>query len=442
MAEETSKFKNLAEATPVSALAQGNSLFAEVDGSVRRITLADFQSALNSDQEQLLQSVAWGIPLKYGVQSSPAWGVVGNQSAWAAYRAKIGRYACTSKSAGIIQAAKLHPNDSSMLVDGTAVATDGTQTVMVIAPRLYYLVRSGETYPTLWLSEFPISEHYFATTADGKYIVAGAYKGRVIDSKLVSVAGGKFGQSLSLATFWARAQNFNTGMGVINYDFLRWFQSICLQEAAGNANAQASLGYGPGGGSGITWNTFNASDVLTLTGKTEGLGDATGTVEISTDDGGNSNSCHVSVAGIEDFWNSQFEMVQGVYFGASNNEAQDGTEMFIYSGNRIPTSTELSTKPEGSFRQLTRLTSDGYVKEIVCGEWFDTLPSAVGGGSTSYFCDYFYQNSAAGQLFLGGGSSGLGSAAGPFSVDSYRAFGLASSNFGARPAFYGTVEFV
>lgn len=436
-------YKNLGNADVVTNILKENGILVEVGGSIRRITLENFMKTFNTDQEELLESVAWGIPMKYGVQTSPSWGLVGNTSALASYRAKVGRYAVKSVEAGIVQATKLHPGDSSMKIDGTAVATDGTESVMVIAPRLYYLVRNGDSYPTLWLSEVPISKHYFATTADGLYICAGAYKGSVTgDNKLVSIPGVKFGQSKNINTFWTDAQNFNTGMGVINYNFLRWFQAICLSEAGGNANIQAALGYGPGGSASIAWDTFNASDVLTLTGKTAELGDDTGKVDISTDDGGTTNSCHVSVAGIEDFWNCQWEMVQGIFFGSSANTdgGQTGSEVYLYEGNRMPTTAELASYPKGEYRQITRPTSDGYVKSIVGGEYWDTICSELGGSTSSYFCDRSYNN-ATGQLCLAGADSNVGAAAGPFCVNSHNAWSNAWTTFGARPAFYGTIRF-
>ena len=215
---------------------------------------------------------------------------------------------------------------------------------------------------------------------------------------------------------------------------------MCLSEANGNANAQASLGQGVGGAAGLSWDTVNASTVLKTTGLTKSLGDASGTVAIAS--GANADSCHVSVLGVEDYWNLQWEFVQGIYFGNSGNSGQDGDEVFIYEGNRLPSASELASHPDGQFRELTRLTTSGYVKVMTKGEYFDMIATSVtGGDSNKSWSDYFY-GSATGQVCLVGGTSARGSSSGPLSVDSVNAWSRASSGLGARPAYYGPVTIV
>ena len=70
--------KNLATAAQVQSVLRTNSIFVEVDGSVRRITLDNLIESINSGDTQLLRSVAWGVPIKQAQQSSPAWGREGN----------------------------------------------------------------------------------------------------------------------------------------------------------------------------------------------------------------------------------------------------------------------------------------------------------------------------------------------------------------------------
>ena len=130
-------------------------------------------------------------------------------------------------------------------------------------------------------------------------------------------------------------------------------------------------------------------------------------------------------------------MVQGVYCGKSANEQQTGKEVFLYEGNRMPTDAELASHPIGDYRQLERPASDGFVSQIILGEHFDIFPKALGGGSTSYWCDYFYQNQATGQLVLVGGAAGDGSYCGLACVFSLDAWSLSSARVGSRLAFYG-----
>ena len=413
-----------------------NSLVIEVGGSIRRITLEKFIDSLNEGQTELLHEIAWGIPIKDALQTSPAWGMVGNLAAFAAYKGQVGRYLMDANG----RAAKLHPNNSAVFADGT-VLDETKGSVVVIAPRLYYLylVDAETSIPYLWLSQQPISKHYLANAGNGQYIVVGAYKGSLSSGKLVSRRGVDCDTSAKTITgYWNAAQAFGANWGLPNYNVWKWIAMMCLCETGGNANIQSGIGQGVGGNAGLDWGTVNASATLKKTGNTVGLGDATGSVALS---GANADSCKVSVLGVEDFWNLQWEFIQGVYFGNSANANQDGTEIFIYEGNRLPSAEELASHPDGQYRELTRLTTSGYVGVMLKGEDFDIFASALSGGSTTRWCDYYYGNNT-GQVLLVGGISNIGAYSGPFYASSYYAWSIAASDIGARPAYYGQVQFV
>ena len=429
--------KNLATATSVSSMLKSNSLIVEIGGSIRRISMEDFETAMNEGQAELLHQVAWGFPLKDATQTSPAWGMIGNIAAYQSYKAKVGRYLMDTNG----RAAKLHKNNSGVFADGTPLdETKGS--VVVIAPRLYFLVQTdAETnIPYLWASEFPISAHYLANCDNGNRMCIGAYKGSISSGKLVSRSGVDFDtSSKTIQGYFNAAQSFGVNWGLEDYDFLRWFEIMCLSEANGNANAQASLGQGLGGSAGFDWGTVNSSTTLKKTGATKGLGDESGTVAVS---GANADSTHVSVLGIEDKWNLQWEFVQGIFFGNSGNAAQDGDEVYIYKGNRLPSAAELASHPDGEFRELTRLTTSGYAKTMTKGEFFDIIATSITGGNSNVsWSDYFYGN-ATGQVCLVGGCSSNGSWSGSLSVLSYYAWSDAYSIIGARPAYYGPVTIV
>ena len=78
---------------------------------------------------------------------------------------------------------------------------------------------------------------------------------------------------------------------------------------------------------------------------------------------------------------------------------------------------------------------------MILGEFFDIFAKKHGGGSTSYWCDYDYANTT-GQLLLWGGNARNGTAAGLGYARSYDAFSGASSDFGARLAYYGPLTIV
>jgi hypothetical protein len=153
------------------------------------------------------------------------------------------------------------------------------------------------------------------------------------------------------------------------------------------------------------------------------------------------DSNHTSLHGSEDLYNAEWQMVQGIYFGSSSNSAQSGTEVFIYEGNRLPSSTELTTNPSGEYRQSTRLTSSNYVSSMQLGDYFDLIAKALSGSSSTFWCDYFWGNTT-GQLCLWGAYSGGGSRAGLGWVGSSVGFGNANADIGSRLAYKGKLTFV
>ena len=148
------------------------------------------------------------------------------------------------------------------------------------------------------------------------------------------------------------------------------------------------------------------------------------------------NANHVSLFGIEDPYALQWEFTQGIYCGNSGNANQDGTEVFIYEGNRLPSAEELANHPVGDYRQLTRLTSSGYVKEETVGEFFDLVPKVHGGGGTSYWGDYHYAN-ATGQVVYWGGDASNGAYCGLAFARSLYAWSYSRAGIGSRLAYYG-----
>lgn len=419
-----------------TAMTQDDAILVEIDGKPQRVKLSDFANIVQQEGT-ILQQIAWGIPLKE--ISSTAWGVVGNTLLRDAYEAKCGRYFVKNDGS----ACKLKTTQTGDASAGTVTASDGTtidQTtghIMHIAPRLYYLVKTIDGTPYVWLSEMPISKNCLET-ADG-YICQGAfpaYVGTVAGtaSCLTSRMGVVPSNNQSISTFFARAQNNGSFWGLTNYDVYRWRWLYGVGHY-GNTNIQAQLGNGVTG-TGSTWDVGAETET---TGKTAALGDSWGNVALSF----GTSACHVNLGGIEDPYGLRWEMLQGIFFGNSGNTAQTGSEVFIYKGNRMPSSTELASHPAGEYRQTTRQTGSfgSYVTKMLLGENFDLLASAKsGGGSSSYYADAEYCNDT-GQLCLVGGSAGGGLDCGLACVGSGYAFSSAVASIGSRLAYYGKLTF-
>ena len=130
---------NLGSSQAVTSMLQSNSILVEIDGSIRRITLDNFMTAIQTGSLDIKQ-YGWGVPLKQN-QSSQSWGRVGNTAMWEAFKSEVGRYLLTNDGSKM---AKLSKTNSAYFADGTAV-NESKGHVMVSGPRLYYDVRADAT---------------------------------------------------------------------------------------------------------------------------------------------------------------------------------------------------------------------------------------------------------------------------------------------------------
>jgi hypothetical protein len=423
--------KDLAQVPPVTQLTKDQYVMCQVDGSMKRITLDNLMNSINAGNEELLREVAWGCPVKQAVQSSQNWGMIGNRDLYAQFKSMVGRYMLKNNG----KAAKLSVSNSNFYADGTAL--DASIGHMVVkAPRLYllYKVDASTNIGYLWGSMLPIGGFYID-------LCVGAMLASIVSGKLVSRPGIAPTTNKTITEFWNAAQANGVNFGLVDYDWAVWNVAMNLFEY-GNPNIQANIGNGITG-------TNNDSDYTTPwswnLGDTLALGDGCGKVDKAwTNSGGTAvlNACHINFFGQEDpicYW----QMMQGIYCGNSGNAGQDGTEVFIYKGNRLPNAAELSTHPAGDYRQITRLTTEGFIKEMILGPKFDIFASVLGGGAggSSYWGDYQYANST-GQLVLLGGYAYYGSYCGLGYVNSYYAWSYAYATLGSRLAYYGDMEIV
>ena len=423
--------QDLAQVGIINSLLKGQYVMCQVDGDMKRITLDNLMNSINFGNEELLREVAWGCPIKQHVQSSQNWGMIGNRDLYAQSKSMVGRYMVKNNG----KAAKLSVSNSNVYADGTTLdASIGH--VMVKAPRLYllYKVDAATNIGYLWGSMLPIGGFYID-------LCVGAMLGSIVSGKLVSRPGLVPTASKTITEFWTAAQANGARFGLVDYDWAVWNVAMNLFEF-GNPNIQENIGNGITG-------TNNSTDYLTpwswQVGDTMALGDGCSKVDkawTNSADVAVLNACHINFFGQEDpicYW----QMMQGIYCGNSGNAGQDGTEVFIYKGNRLPTAAELSTHPAGEYRQITRLTTEGFIKEMVLGPKFDIFASVLGGGAggSSYWGDYQYAN-ATGQLVLLGGNARGGSSCGLGYVNSSNAWSSADADVGSRLAYYGELDIV
>lgn len=205
-------------------------------------------------------------------------------------------------------------------------------------------------------------------------------------------------------------------------------------------------GYRQGGlGDGVTtlqdgkWNSFNDHNPFIPCGITNSLGNATGVVDYEMpEEYGAALTVHVpSYRGIENPFGHVWSWTDGILV-AVQSEADGAKSLFYRAADDNPANFN-SSNYDGYVQRGELPRSSGYVKEILCGEYGDNMPQAIGGSSTTYFADNFYTNVPASGVALRGvffgGSATYGAAAGLASATAHSAPSYAHAAIGSRLCF-------
>ena len=212
-------------------------------------------------------------------------------------------------------------------------------------------------------------------------------------------------------------------------------------------NAQlTSEGYRQGGlGAGVTnmsdWSNYNSYYPITPCGCTDSLGNQTGVVThnvIASD--GESVQYAAPVPryrGVENPFGHIWHWTDGINIRISPTEENGGdglSKIFVCSDP----SKFSDTGYDGYSHVGNEARADGYVKNVVGGEYGEMMPSEVGGGSTTYYCDYHYTNIPTKETLRGvlfGGVANDGAYAGFAYAISYYAPSAAVAYLGSRLCF-------
>lgn len=210
-------------------------------------------------------------------------------------------------------------------------------------------------------------------------------------------------------------------------------------------------GYHQGGlSSGVTtlngtkWNTFNNYYPFVPCGTTNSLGNHSGVVEFTMPDEydpGVPTKVNVpSYRGVENPFGHIWKWTDGCKCLIQSETDGGLSEFYVCDDPAAFTSSGVVNYDLRG--NLPR--KEGYVKKLILGEHGEIMPLEVGGGSTTYFCDYFYTNipssgvSERGVLF--GGAAFTGSAAGFVCAHTSHTATYTSANIGSRLCFYPQIE--
>ena len=204
---------------------------------------------------------------------------------------------------------------------------------------------------------------------------------------------------------------------------LYWLYTIEYANFNCQAKYNAELtqdGYHQGGlGDGVTtwggteWNNFNGYHPFVPCGHTDEYGNATGVKEYTVTDDKGAELKTFSVPryrGIENPFGHVWKWTDGINVRISPTRQNGGDEL-----SKVFVCSDPSKFIDTGYENYTHIgdeaRTEGYVKRIIFGEYGEIMPAEIGGGSTSYHCDYHYTNiptaeALRGVLFGGHANSG------------------------------------
>lgn len=397
--------KNLANVSQVSSLTSEQNIICEAGGGIRKIKVGNL----------LRQAINVADLPKYTLEmsSNPQFDVTDLASSVDAYLAQCGGYLMYFKD-GKAYAAKLNTTNWNYFSDGTDASTVASKCETMIHLPTCNFFANGKTMRFGGLT--PIDGGH----AFGSPQWVGAYE-MYVDGSSVGHSRPDVSPSHSrtMSSFWSCAQNLHKEAGLANYGF-HCLINCLFQAKYGNLNSQSVIGTG---GNTSSWESWR--DVKMGYGRT--LGDGSGTAATSM----SGQNC-VKLFGFEDLWGKLWEFRPGIRFYYSDSTRH----AVVYDGNVVS-----NTATGRDFTVPLMDASGAYVTKMQLGEYWDMVPIAMGGGSTTYYCDGYWDASG-GELLFVGGYAGDGARCGVSYADSYYGFSGSWASIGARLAFYGEPEIV
>ena len=269
---------------------------------------------------------------------------------------------------------------------------------------------------------------------------------------------GRPATSLSRTNFRAYARKRkadSTEWNCMTYDAQKALYWLFVVEYA-TLNSQADYdsqltaeGFRQGGlGAGVTtiswsdWNTFNGYYPFVPCGLTDSLGNRTGVVEYTINNEAESSPITKTFQvpryrGIENPFGHIFQWTDGVNVRISPDTDNGGDGLSKVFVCHDPAKFNDSNY-DGYSHVGNEARTEGYVKEVIFGVGGEIVPKTVGGGSTTYFCDYHYTNIPTTETLRGllfGGDANGGAHAGLACANSGYAPSGSTARIGSRLCF-------
>ena len=425
----------------VTQMSGSNSIFGNFGGKVGQITLKNFRTALNENDEEVLNELAFYIDVnKASSLGSTRVDTGGNENMrnlWENAAVSIlmdehGNYCELNRNDCRYTA----EGDYLLNSDGTIVSEFAHGDFMKIIPLTYGRVQTVTVGTTsilrLWLSLVPLPGGYIIPQQ-----VVAKFKASLVSNKMRSLPGMVPANTNTIHGFWTSAQLRSKNHGLANLDF-RNYLLFHMMSKYGYRDSQNCKG-GDGTlvwGVGLDGTESTGSDKFAVqryikTGHTLSLGNYDGKAAVLDSNGA---TVHVvNVAGFENPWGQYWEMIGGL--------CSVGTDVYCWRSNIVPASAPTAETFDGiEHVLLTRPTSAVWGMNIIAsenGQGVYMIPKQSLSG-VSYGDNFWYD--AAGQLWLFGGSSGDGSNCGLAAAASNVAWSYSGADSSARLAYYGSLN--
>lgn len=186
------------------------------------------------------------------------------------------------------------------------------------------------------------------------------------------------------------------------------------------------------------WNGFNSTNPVVPCGVTNILGNHTGTVDYNVINSDGTTSVTFAVPryrGIENIFGHLWKWTDGCKCIIQSDASGGMTKLYVcddpakFTASGVDNYDYLGNMPRNT----------GYIKTIIHGVDGENIPSGVGGGSSTYFCDYFYtqfpSTGEAERAVVVGGRADLVEISGFVCTDVRSAHDVFYANIGSRLCF-------
>lgn len=434
--------KKLTDKDFVTKMSGTNSIFGNFGGQVGQITLDNFRNALNANDEQVLNNLAFYIDVNkassLGSTSVDVGGNMNMRSLWENSAISIlmdenGNYCELNRNDCRYTA----EGDYLLNSDGTIVSEFSHGDFMKIIPvtygRIQQVTVGATTVLRLWLSLVPLPGGYTIPQ-----LVVGKFKASIVSDRMRSLPGMVPANSYTVYGFWDKAQLRSKNHGLANLDFRNYLlfhmmSKYAYRDCQNCKGTDGTLIWGVGlDGTESTGSDKFVCQRYIKTGHTLSLGDNDGKMAVTDADG---TTVHgVSVAGFENPWGQYWEMIGGL--------CSVGTDVYHWRSNVMPTGSPTAASFEHiDHVVLQRYTSGGVTQMNMIaseqGQGCYMIQKASADGI--YYGDNYWYG-ASGQLWLFGGYSDAGARCGLACAYSHGAWTYSDADSSARLAYYGSIN--